>query len=1123
MSKSNDIEFRKLINDYDILVLLETHLDPNIQIVPSDFGYEQVYRNDRLPNTSKLSGGVLVFVKSSKFNSVSCFDNQPESEQIYLLLDNAVVFGAVYIPPQSSKQVNTQSRLSHLDAAIESAANRNYDFLVVGDFNCRVGNKSQRFDSIQDTYRSFNVDKTQNANGKRLRDICSASNAVFMTGRAWPSSWTCFQKNGNGRSVVDIGFCCIRLLDSLVFGAIDDSHWYSDHALLSFGLISQKDTVTHQPTKVHPSRNAFNARFFVRFVNTPELHAAVENSISSDTALLECNEELNQSISSAQALSKEELTRIMSVIYDRFYTILSTCQNTPGKRQLSKSRKSKWFDKECSIAVARFRIARRKSKKEGTDHSWREQRVQQQRMSRVLYRKRRSFERRSLDSLFLSNNAKLLWNTVAPKRQSQYSGTVSGQEYTCFLTDIANGKFPACPEHLSKCSSNMQNIFSSTVVSRDTVRFLSKSFASIPVFDQKRNKASGADGLPAEFWLSFQSVLLPIVKSLFLAVYISGETPSQWDEDVKIPITKAGKVGNIPKELRPITLVNCITKMYEKYLLYLLRMSFTTGEFQAGYKEGYSCQQRLFTLRSLFEYNTRNEGVLYCILIDFSSFFDTVRGEFVCDYLVENRVPKSHVRAVYGMLSHVSATVQMHGKLHDHFKVKVGVRQGSVISPFLATALLQQLSDKLTVCGGGAHLHGIILDHFFFADDLVLFDICPINLQLKLDVLCRECNRLGLSINASKTNLVVFRNSQNSINVSFDIAGEKLELCKSPKYLGCTVDSHFGFDLHLTELSKKSDKAFYSLLSFQYKHTELSFDRFMYLYDRLVIPVLTYCSEITGWEHGEEYNTIFTRHLGRYLGLYKAIDPYILNWLTGTLPLEFFIWTKSYKFWITLLKLPGARFEKRALISSTFSYLHSRKSWFTSMVKIFELVEFNGDFVRWTSVDAKCNYMRFMECCSKYLISKMKDRMQSTNKYAFLSKVFQAFENRRFLNYSNYYNRRTFARMFLSMHHFEVETGRWTKTPHNHRFCENCVVSEFPGLVEIGDEEHYLCRCRKFRNIRNDLCSRLRCSSDDLIDILNSASSGISPHVVFNSIAKFLSVLLESSRKAYRTTHCKSK
>ena len=92
----------------------------------------------------------------------------------------------------------------------------------------------------------------------------------------------------------------------------------------------------------------------------------------------------------------------------------------------------------------------------------------------------------------------------------------------------------------------------------------------------------------------------------------------------------------------------------------------------------------------------------------------------------------------------------------------------------------------------------------------------------------------------------------------------------------------------------------------------------MYLYDRLVIPALTYCSELTGWEHGEQYNVFFGNHLCHYLGIYKSIDPYVINWLTGTLPLEFFLWTKSYKFWITLLKMSDKRYEKRALVYSTY-------------------------------------------------------------------------------------------------------------------------------------------------------------------------------------------------------------
>ena len=325
-------------------------------------------------------------------------------------------------------------------------------------------------------------------------------------------------------------------------------------------------------------------------------------------------------------------------------------------------------------------------------------------------------------------------------------------------------------------------------------------------------------------------------------------------------------------------------------------------------------------------------------------------------------------------------------------------------------------------------------------------------------------------------------------------------------------------------MSKKGDRAFFTLLSFQYKYADLSFDRFMYLYDRLVVPALTYCSEITGWEFGEQYNSSFAKHLSQYLGIYKTINPYVLNWLTGTLPMEFFIWMKSYKFWTALLKLPNERFEKRALISSTYRYLHSEKSWFGSMIAVFDLVDFSGDFVRWTYVDAKLNYMRFSECCSKFLISKMKRIVLDSNKYLFLAKCFGSFENRQFINFSSFQNRRVLAKLFLSLHHFEIESGRWTKTPHNHRFCDDCIVSEFPGLVELGNEEHYLCRCRKFKKERSSVCCRLDSTPDQLLDILSgNFSFSNSKHLAYNCIARFVSVLLQTSCKAYRKSCVKNK
>ena len=61
--------------------------------------------------------------------------------------------------------------------------------------------------------------------------------------------------------------------------------------------------------------------------------------------------------------------------------------------------------------------------------------------------------------------------------------------------------------------------------------------------------------------------------------------------------------------------------------------------------------------------------------------------------------------------------------------------------------------------------------------------------------------------------------------------------------------------------------------------------------------------------------------------------------------------------------------------------------------------------------------------------------------------------------------RRQFTKLRISSHHLDVETGRYTRpiTPRHLRICKNC------NLEEIGDEFHFLLKCPKFQQQRQEL------------------------------------------------------
>ena len=128
-----------------------------------------------------------------------------------------------------------------------------------------------------------------------------------------------------------------------------------------------------------------------------------------------------------------------------------------------------------------------------------------------------------------------------------------------------------------------------------------------------------------------------------------------------------------------------------------------------------------------------------------------------------------------------------------------GVPQGSVLGPLLF--LIYNDFNK-------ANAYSIV---HHFADDTNLLVVGNtmkyiqkrINIDLKH--LCTWLKANKISLNASKTELIIFRDPRKKIffDIRIKINGKKLLPCESVKYLGIYIDHHLNWKTHLATVSTK--------------------------------------------------------------------------------------------------------------------------------------------------------------------------------------------------------------------------------------------------------------------------------------------------------------------------------
>lgn len=175
---------------------------------------------------------------------------------------------------------------------------------------------------------------------------------------------------------------------------------------------------------------------------------------------------------------------------------------------------------------------------------------------------------------------------------------------------------------------------------------------------------------------------------------------------------------------RGIKLTAHCLKIWERILDARLRNITNVTENQFGFVSGKSTTDAIHTLRTLVEKHKYNKKNLYSIFIDLEKAFDRVPRELIWQSLRYKLVPEALISLVQDTYLLASTQVKSVSGLTEKFEVKVGVHQGSALSPLLFNLVIDFLTRDI---------QDEIPWTLLYADDVALLSDDPVDLQGKLN------------------------------------------------------------------------------------------------------------------------------------------------------------------------------------------------------------------------------------------------------------------------------------------------------------------------------------------------------------------------------------------------------
>ena len=367
----------------------------------------------------------------------------------------------------------------------------------------------------------------------------------------------------------------------------------------------------------------------------------------------------------------------------------------------------------------------------------------------------------------------------------------------------------------------------------------------------KKKKAVSEDLIPNEFLIFTGCELRKSILNLFNQCLENGVYP--WTTSVVTPLHKKGSIYD-PNNYRAIAVASNLGKLFAGILLQRLikyRAEFNPDTAnQLGFCQGAQTADHILTLSTCVEKYTKvHKKKLFACFVDYAKAYDTVSREALLYKIWKLGIKGRFFGCLEFMYSNSSAKIKLLNKLSEKIDVLCGTEQGHPMSPELFKCFVHQLSENLNNLENVQvpELNDEEITHLLWADDLILLALDRETLQKMLLILWEYCTEWGLSVNLSKTAVMVFNRAGRLLKESENFFNglSPISSAREYTYHGITITFSLTGSMNLaqTKLRQKALRSYFSLKG-MLNLGHISKTAIFRLFDCLIVPILSYGCQV---------------------------------------------------------------------------------------------------------------------------------------------------------------------------------------------------------------------------------------------------------------------------------------
>lgn len=360
----------------------------------------------------------------------------------------------------------------------------------------------------------------------------------------------------------------------------------------------------------------------------------------------------------------------------------------------------------------------------------------------------------------------------------------------------------------------------------------------------KINKASGLDNIPNRLIKHLPIVGVHLLLIVFKFCLNNLYFPHQWKIAKTIPIPKAGKDRKLITSYRPIALLSCIGKVFERIIHTRLSTAMEDlkciPDFQFGFRRGHSTTHALGYLIGHTRLALRARKTTASLFFDVAKAFDSVWHNGLLCKMIRLGFSDSLIRLTASFLKNREFEVHVGSSSSCRLQIPYGVPQGSVLSPSLYNIFISDIprSEKCKIS--------------LYADDTVIFASDRFAKRLVRDMrqyamrIIRFYRKWKILINTEKTALLFHtrRRRRQLPPESITLNGAVVPRSTSVRYLGFHLDGRLTLKEHIVKSVTKADSISRALYPFIKRNNMVTKSLKVKIYRTYVRPALLYAAPV---------------------------------------------------------------------------------------------------------------------------------------------------------------------------------------------------------------------------------------------------------------------------------------